>query len=109
MFSKVQKEPWIVDEVLDRHPAHDRDDQAGNAAYGDMGSIGIRSMTPSALPDHPDEQPGEGEALQLSEQELLRCEILTANSKQYCKNNWKCRCFMGAGYVRTMIREMPSA
>ena len=50
--------------------------------WGRLGSIG--NMTPLALPDHPDEQPGEGEALQLSEQELLRCEILTANSKNYC-------------------------
>ena len=71
MFSKVQKEPWIGDEVLDRHPSNDRDDQAGNPTYGDMRSIGIRSMTPLALQDHPDEQPCEEEALQLSEQELL--------------------------------------
>ena len=67
--------PRVADEVLDHHPAHRgdrRDDKGGNAL---------------ALLDHPDEQAEEGEALQLGEQKLLRCETMRTDSKNYCKNN----------------------
>ena len=63
--------PWVADEVLDRHPAHCGDDKAGNAP---------------ALPDHPDEQAEEGEALQLGEQKLLRCEPILKTTAKTIRN-----------------------